>query len=126
VVAAIGALAWRREPLDFHVHLHHPEPVLWADLLHGLIDRGAPLAAVPLQEWLDKLAQQPTNPLYPLQPFFTHRWGGEQLTYVELNAPGVKARPRCTRTRDVLAAAGVHCPGFETLMGPYARTFLTR
>jgi len=77
VVAAIGALAWGAEPLGFHVHLHHPEPMLWADLLHGLIDKGAPLKAIALEQWLAELAQQPTNPLYPLQPFFTHRWGSE-------------------------------------------------
>jgi thioester reductase-like protein len=125
VVAAIGALAWRPEPLGFHVHLHHPEPVLWADLLHGLIDKGAPLQAVPLPQWLAALAQQPSNPLYPLQPFFTHRWGAEQLTYPELNAPGVKAKPSCARTQELLAELGVSCPGFEALIGPYARTFLT-
>ncbi|MEB3235368.1 MAG: SDR family oxidoreductase, partial [Cyanobacteriota bacterium] len=125
VVAAIGALAWGAEPLGFHVHLHHPEPVLWADLLHGLIEQGAPLRAVALEQWLAQLAQQPGNPLYPLQPFFSHRWGSEQLTYPELNAPGVKARPSCERTRERLAGLGVSCPSFQDLIGPYARTFLT-
>jgi len=125
VVAAIGALAWRAEPLGFHVHLHHPEPMLWADLLHGLIDKGAPLSAISLEQWLCELAQQPSNPLYPLQPFFTHRWGSEQLTYPELNAPGIKAKPSCTLTRAALAPLGVECAGFEALIGPYARTFLT-
>ncbi|MDI9407513.1 MAG: thioester reductase domain-containing protein, partial [Chitinophagaceae bacterium] len=120
VVAAIGALAWRPEPLGFHVHLHHPKPVLWADLLHGLIDKGAPLQAVPLPQWLAALAQQPSNPLYPLQPFFTHRWGAEQLTYPELNAPGIKARPSCDRSRALLEPLGVRCPGFDDLIGPYA------
>ena len=41
VAAAVGALAWRPEPLGFQVHLQHPQPVLWADLLEGLIARGA-------------------------------------------------------------------------------------
>ena len=125
VVAAVGALAWRSEPLGFHVHLHHPRPVLWADLLHGLIDKGAPLSAISLDQWLAELGRQPGNPLYPLQPFFTHRWGGEQLTYPELNAPGGKAKPSCRRTRAALEPLGLHCPDFEELIGPYARMFLT-
>jgi len=125
VAAAVGELAWRPEPLGFHVHLQHPQPVLWADLLGGLIARGAPLEAVPLEHWLAELARQPSNPLYPLQPFFTHRWGPEQLTYPELNAPAIKARPSCTRTVALLAELGVVCPPFEALIGPYASTFLT-
>jgi thioester reductase-like protein len=124
VAASVGALAWRPEPLGFQVHLQHPQPVLWADLLGGLISRGAPLEAVPLDRWLMELARQPANPLYPLQPFFTHRWGSEQLTYPELNAPGIKARPNCSRTVEILAELGVVCPPFEALIGPYARAFL--
>ena len=124
VAAAVGALAWRPEPLGFQVHLQHPQPVLWADLLEGLIARGASLEAVPLERWLAELAGQPSNPLYPLQPFFTHRWGSEQLTYPELNAPEIKARPSCSRTVALLAELGVVCPPFEALIGPYAQAFL--
>jgi thioester reductase-like protein len=127
VVAAIGALAWT--PLTTLgspdvLHLHHPRPVLWGDVLAGLISRGAPLRAIPLQPWLEALAQQPSNPLYPLQPFFTHRWEPERLTYPELNQPGHKARPSCARSLERLQALGVHCPDYEQLVDPYARTFL--
>jgi thioester reductase-like protein len=124
VVAAIGALAWRAQPLGFHVHLHHPEPVLWEELLEALIARGAPLRPMPLEPWLAALAQQSSNPLYPLQPFFSQRWGPEQLTYPELNGPGVKAQPSCERTRTALAAAGIHCPSFARLADTYARIFV--
>jgi len=129
VVSAVGALAWGPHTNDPGLppptfHLHHPQPVLWLDLLTALIDRGAPLKPVPLQAWLQALAQQPTNPLYPLQPFFTHRWGADQLTYPELNAPGVKARPGCEHTLAVLEPHGVACPSFANLIEPYTRTFL--
>ncbi len=129
VVSAVGALAWGAHTNDPALppptfHLHHPQPVLWLDLLTALIERGAPLKPVPLQAWLQALALQPTNPLYPLQPFFTHRWGAEQLTYPELNAPGVKARPGCERTLAVLEPHGVACPSFANLIEPYTRTFL--
>lgn len=127
VAAAVGALAWRPVAESPAVlHLHHPRPVLWTDLLQALIDQGAPLEAVGLESWLAALAEDAGNPLYPLQPFFTHRWGDEQLTYPELNQPGVKARPSCTQTLALLEGLGVSCPSFETLIQPYARTFLAQ
>jgi len=125
VVAAVGSLAWEAVATSPDVlHLHHPQPVLWADFLGGLIDQGAPLEAVELEPWLAALASDSTNPLYPLQPFFTHRWGPEQLTYPQLNQPGIKARPSLERTRQRLEPHGVDCPPFEALIQPYARTFL--
>ncbi|WP_411875883.1 thioester reductase domain-containing protein [Vulcanococcus limneticus] len=127
VTAAVGALAWSPPSAAGAadvVHLHHPRPLLWADLLAGLIARGAPLEAMPLEGWLRALAQQPSNPLYPLQPFFTHRWGPEQLTYLQFQQPGVRARPLCERSRLRLEALGVSCPGFDALLEPYSRTFL--
>jgi thioester reductase-like protein len=127
VVRAIGAMAW--QPISTAgsadvLHLHHPEPVHWIDLLNGLVERGAPLKPTALDSWLEALAQQPGNSLYPLQPFFRHRWGAEQLTYAELNEPARRARPLCARTLAVLDAHGVTCPGFDDLIGPYALTFL--
>jgi len=124
VVEAIGALAWTHVESCDVLHLHHPRPVLWQTFLEGLIDQGAPMESVPLAQWLAALAKEPSNPLYPLQPFFTHQWGPEQLTYPELNAPGMRARPSCALSRSRLSALGVDCPDFEQLVDPYARTFL--
>lgn len=128
VVQAIGALAWTPLSADGPgpdvLHLHHPRSVLWTTFLEGLIARGAPLRPEPLPGWLAALAAAPSNPLYPLQPFFTHRWGPERLTYPELNQPGLKARPSCLRSLERLERLGVHCPDFEQLVDPYARTFL--
>jgi len=124
VAAAVGALAWRTEPLGFHVHLHHPEPMDWQQLLAGFSAHGAPWRAVPLEQWLAVLAAQPGNPLYPLQPFFQQRWGRDQLTYPELNAPGVRARPSCTLTQAMLQSLGVKCPSFAALIDVYSPIFL--
>ena len=127
VTQAFGALAWAATPCGQAdvLHLHHPQPVGWLTLLEGLIDRGAHLRPVPLGPWLNALAQQPANPLYPLQPFFQHRWGAEQLTYAELNQPGLKARPSCSHTLAALTPHGIRCPAFSELIGPYARVFLS-
>ena len=88
------------------------------------MERGAPLEPVGFDAWLEALGAQSSNPLYPLQPFFTHRWGTEQLTYPELNAPGLRARPSCACSLERLRQLGVECPDFEQLVDPYARMFL--
>lgn len=129
VAEAVGVLAWTSPPQGRTwpdvVHLTHPRPVLWTDFLSSLIARGAPLKPVPLEPWLQALATQPDNPLYPLQPFFTQRWGIEQLTYPQLNQPGHRARPSCQLTLERLNAHGVYCPEIEELIDPYAHNFLS-
>ena len=35
-----------------------------------------------------------------------------------------KARPSCRRSLERLEHLGVHCPDFDQLIDPYARTFL--
>jgi thioester reductase-like protein len=124
VANAVTAMAWRPPQELACLHLHHPQPLLLADVLGGLIERGAPLQLVPMAHWLEALEQQPANPLYPIRAFFSRRWGEEQLTYPELNQAGVRARPATAATVAALEAHGVVCPSFEQLIGPYARTFL--
>jgi thioester reductase-like protein len=124
VANAVTAMAWRPPQELACLHLHHPQPLLLADVLGGLIERGAPLQLVPMAHWLEALEQQPANPLYPIRAFFSRRWGEEQLTYPELNQAGVRARPATAATVAALEAYGVVCPSFEQLIGPYARTFL--
>jgi hypothetical protein len=97
---------------------------MWMDLLNALIGQGAPLKPVPLADWLQTLSAEPDNPLYPLQPFFTHQWGSEKLTYPQLNSLRYKAKPSCVGTVEQLEACGIRCPGFASLVGPYARIFL--
>jgi len=124
VADAVTAMAWQPPDAGRCLHLHHPEPLLLADVLGGLIDRGAPLELVPMARWLEALEGQPGNPLHPIRAFFSRRWGEDQLTYPELNRAGVRARPASALTVAALAERGVVCPRFEQLIDPYARTFL--
>lgn len=122
VSAAVGALAWKPEHAGQVFHLNHPMPLLWSDLLAGFSERSP--EPVPLDDWLEALSQQPTNPLYPLIPFFAQRWGSEQLTYSQLMTPGLRSRPSCGRTVAVLRSLGVVCPGREELIDRYSGLFL--
>ena len=124
VADAVTAMAWQPAAAGNCFHLHHPQPLLLADVLGGLIDRGAPLELVPMARWLEALEGQPGNPLHPIRAFFSRRWGEDGLTYPELNQAGVRARPASEITVASLAKQGVVCPRFEELIGPYARTFL--
>ena len=78
-----------------------------------------------MERWLEAINGDPANPLYGIRSFFVRRWGEEQLTYPELNQAGVLARPSCLSTVELLTARGVSCPGFESLISPYARSFIT-
>lgn len=125
VADAVSALAWTPEAVGRNLHLQHPEPMLLADLLGSLIERGAPLELVSMERWLEAISGDPANPLYGIRSFFVRRWGEEQLTYPELNQAGVRARPSCLATVELLTARGVSCPGFESLISPYARSLIT-
>ena len=122
VTAAIGALAWKSEHAGQVFHLSHPQPVLWSDLLEGFSDQSP--QQVPLEDWLRALSEQPANPLYPLIPFFSQRWGIEQLTYSQLMTPGLRSRTSCRRTLAVLQELGVGCPTPEELIERYSSLFL--
>jgi hypothetical protein len=91
-----------------------------------MIDHGASLELVSMEQWLAAIEADPANPLYPIRTLFVRRWGEEQLTYPELNLAGVRARPSCLATVKALAQCGVQCPGFDALVGPYARSLITR
>ena len=124
VADAVSVMAWQPAESGRCFHLHHPQSLLLADVLRGLIERGAPLKMVSMPDWLDALEHQPANPLHPIRAFFSRRWGEDQLTYPEMNQAGVRARPSCAITVAALAERGVVCPSFEQLIGPYSRTFL--
>ncbi len=120
VADAVSALAWKDTTNGHCFHLQHPRPLMLNDLLAKLISDGAPLKQIPMKDWLEAIASDPTNPLYPLRAFFQQRWGPEQLTYPELNALGIRARPSCTITQAALKDLNVQCPDFNELMGTWA------
>lgn len=124
VANAITQLAWLPESNGRNFHLHHPDPLPLKDLLTGLIDKGAPLRIVSMDEWLEAIEADPGNPLHEMRAFFTRRWGPEQLTYPELNQTGQRSRPATKITVETLEKHGVHCPTFEQLIGPWGAALL--
>ncbi|WP_320675169.1 thioester reductase domain-containing protein [Prochlorococcus sp. MIT 1341] len=124
VADSISALAWNKETAGNCFHLQHPRPLMLNDLLTKLISDGAPLQQVPMKEWLQAISEDTNNPLNPLKAFFQQRWGPEQLTYPELNALGVRARPSCKLTISALEKKNIHCPDFEDLIDTWAASLL--
>ncbi len=124
VADSVSALAWNNSTEGKCFHLQHPNPLMLNDLLSKLITDGAPLEQIPMKEWLDAISLNTENPLYPLRAFFKQRWGKEQLTYPELNALGVRARPSCNLTVSELNKLNVKCPEFDTLMSTWAPSLL--
>ena len=124
VADAVTALAWSQAATGRCFHLQHPEPLLLTTLLGQLTDADRGWRVVPMQDWIGEIAKQPTNPLHPLLPFFQQGWGDDGLTYPERNCHGLRARPSCLATTHQLAELGVHCPGWDQLIGPWAAVLL--
>jgi thioester reductase-like protein len=96
------------------LHLVHPQPRHWRELVLWMRLSGYPLRLVPYRDWLRQLertAGEPDHPLHPLLGFFQTRVGGHTLpeTYLGRRRTGVCA----ARTRQTLAALGVTCPGLD-------------
>ncbi len=125
VADAVTALAWSNCAKGRCFHLQHPRPIMLNDLLSQLISDGAPLEHVSMEEWLEAISADSNNPLHPLRAFFQQRWGKEQLTYPELNALGVRARPSCKATQSTLEELNVRCPDFHELMGAWSEALLS-
>ena len=124
VADAVTALAWSEAGTGRCFHLQHPEPLLLTTLLGQLTDADRGLRLVPMQDWIEAIAKHPANPLHPLLPFFQQGWGDDGLTYPERNCHGQRARPSCLETTHQLAELGVHCPGWDQLIGPWAAVLL--
>ncbi|MBC1262515.1 SDR family NAD(P)-dependent oxidoreductase [Synechococcus sp. BSF8S] len=124
VADAITALAWSPQALNRTYHLHHPSPILLSDLVQAITSFGRPLTQVPMGDWIETIAEDPTNPLNPMLPFFTKRWGDDQFTYPELNRKGLRAEPSSTYTSTVLNTLGISCPSFQSLALVYGQALL--
>jgi thioester reductase-like protein len=96
------------------LHVHHPFPRHWREIVAWLNVAGYRSSLVPYDDWLDHVrhATPRSDPdLRPLRPFFLARpriLGGQTLPelYFEANRERIEA----TRSRAVLARYGLHAP----------------
>jgi thioester reductase-like protein len=106
-------------------HLQNPQLLHWSDLVDFICSMGYPIDRVSFAEWQVRLSQERQNPLYPLLPFFSHRWAEQQLTYIELNEQGKRPLIGCEETLAALSETSIQCPPLDPkLLSTYFDYFI--
>jgi thioester reductase-like protein len=118
-------LSRQKESLGKVFHLQNPHLLHWSDLVDFICSMGYPMERVSYEEWQVRLSKARENPLYPLVPFFSHKWSDEQLTYIELNEQGRRPLISCEETLSALAETSIVCPPLDSkLLGTYFSYFI--
>lgn len=105
-------------------HLQNPHLLHWQTLTDFICASGYPMQKIPFATWQEKLSTQKDNPLYPLLPFFRHKWNN-QLSYIELNEQGYRPLIGCEATIVALSNSDIVCPPLDaSLLSTYFAYFI--
>ena len=129
VAAIITALAVNNTVALPVLHLHHPNPRHWRDLVLWLNLFGYRLPLLDLDDWLGQLAvttRHDCRELFALRPFFLSRPAnlhGRRLP--ELYLESTRQRIHSAHSHKVIASHGLQLPAIDApLLGKYFRKFL--
>ncbi|PZO17593.1 MAG: short-chain dehydrogenase [Leptolyngbya foveolarum] len=105
-------------------HLQNPQLLHWQALADFICASGYDMQKVPFATWQEKLSTQRDNPLYPLLPFFRHKWNNN-LSYIELNQQGYRPLISCESTTAALSEGQIACPPLDaSLLSTYFSYFI--
>jgi thioester reductase-like protein len=122
---AIVYLSRQKESIGKVFHLQNPHLLHWSELVNFICSWGYPMEQVSYEEWQVRLSKARENPLYPLLPFFSHKWSEEQLTYIELNEQGRRPLISCEKTLAALRGTSIICPPLDNkLLDTYFSYFI--
>jgi thioester reductase-like protein len=110
---AIVYLSRQKESIGKVFHLQNPHLLHWSELVNFICSWGYPMEQVSYEEWQVQLSKARENPLYPLLPFFSHKWSEDQLTYIELNEQGRRPLISCEKTLAALRGTSIICPPLD-------------
>lgn len=129
VAAIITALAVNNMVSLPILHLHHPNPRHWRDLVLWLNLFGYRLPLLDLDDWLRQLAittRHDCRELFALRPFFLGRpanMNGRRLP--ELYLESTRQRIHSERSHKIIASHGLQLPAIDaSLLGKYFHKFL--
>ena len=94
-------------------HLINPKPWSWKELIQWLQETGYDVKGVSYQDWLAKIKQtqkETDAPLHYLLPFFSARYGKEQLTIPELYTKEWLPSLESKLTQEALSKGNIICP----------------
>ncbi|MBW4513027.1 MAG: thioester reductase domain-containing protein [Scytonematopsis contorta HA4267-MV1] len=122
---AIVYLSQQKNSLGKTFHLQNPYLLHWSQLVDFICSMGYPMEQVSYEEWQIRLSNSRGNPLYPLLPFFSHKWSDEQLTYIELNQQDKRPQIGCDDTLAALSGTSISCPPLDQkLLEIYFKYFI--
>jgi thioester reductase-like protein len=105
-------------------HLQHPHGIHLETLAQILRALGYEIQVMPYWDWVARLETWRDGPLAPLMPFLLHRWGPEQLSYMERFQRQYRPKFTCVETSRALAGSGIVCPAADrALIERYLRYF---
>ena len=111
---AIVYLSSQQESLGKAFHLQNPHLLHWNKLVDFIRFSGYTIDLLSYEDWKMRLSDNRTNLLYPLLPFFHHKWSKEQLTYIELNQQGRRPAIGCQQTLSALEKTSITCPPLDS------------
>lgn len=121
---SIVYLSQQSTSLGKSFHLQNPHLLHWQALTDFICASGYPMQKVPFAVWQEKLSTQKDNPLYPLLPFFRHKWNNN-LSYIELNEQGYRPLISCEATLAALSNGDIVCPPLDaSLLSTYFTYFI--
>ncbi|MBD3884960.1 thioester reductase domain-containing protein [Phormidium tenue FACHB-886] len=122
---AIVYLSRQKESFGKAFHLQNPNLLHWRDLVEFICALGYPMQQVSYEAWQEQLSHSRDNPLYPLLPFFRHKWSDDQLTYIELNEQAKRPQIGYELTQRALAGTSIECPALDSkLLATYFSYFI--
>jgi thioester reductase-like protein len=121
---SIVYLSQQKASLGKTFHLQNPHLLHWSQLTEFIGSLGYPIAKVSFEAWQEQLSHERDNPLYPLLPFFRHKWSNG-LTYLELNEQGYRPLIGCEATLAALSGSDIVCPPLDQqLLSTYFSYFI--
>ena len=129
VARAIVHLPGQSESRLWSSHLSNRHPRHWRECVLWMNLFGYPVALVPYDAWLDRLArdaQSPDHALHRLRGFFLRRQP-DGTTIPELYQDGRRSATDCARTQKAEAALGLDCPRLDAeLLDRYFSSYVAR
>jgi len=95
-------------------HVHNPNPINQVELGSILNDLGYSVDFSPYETWVQKIIQDPQNPLYIYKPLWTEKWTEESITLIEMFTEERRPCYGFQHALSGLAESGLTCPKIDS------------
>jgi thioester reductase-like protein len=111
---AIVYLSQQAASIGQNFHVHNSNPISQVELAKMFNDLGYPVEFASYDKWVQKIIQDPQNPLYIYKPLWTEKWTEENITVIEMFTEQRRPRYGFQNALSGLADNGLICPKIDT------------